>query len=162
MQITTIQPEQYPQIAAIYLQGIATGYATFQTEAPSWLDWDKAHLPTCRLAATIDNDIVGWVALSPVSARPVYKGVAEVSIYIAAPHQGKGIGKALLLAAIKESEANGIWTLQSGIFKENTASIHLHQRCGFREIGFREKVGCINGIWKDNVIMERRSKIVGV
>ncbi|MFC4230629.1 GNAT family N-acetyltransferase [Parasediminibacterium paludis] len=162
MHIITITPNHYPQVAAIYLQGIATGQATFQTEAPTWQEWDKGHLPFCRLAAMVDHALVGWVALSPVSARPVYKGVAELSIYVAAMQRGKGIGKYLLQAAIKESEDNGIWTLQSGIFKDNTSSIQLHLRCGFREIGYREKIGCLNGVWKDNIIMERRSTIIGL
>ncbi len=162
MQLTNIIPEHYAQIEAIYLQGIASGYATFQTTAPTWQEWDKGHLPFCRIAAVLGNDIVGWIALSPVSARQVYKGVAEISIYVAAMQRGKGIGKTLMLAAIKESEDNGIWTLQSGIFKENRSSIQLHLRCGFREIGYREKVGCIDGVWKDNVIMERRSNIIGI
>lgn len=162
MQLTNIIPEHYAQIEAIYLQGIASGHATFQTAAPTWQEWNKGHLPFCRIAAVLGNDIVGWIALSPVSARQVYKGVAEISIYVAAMQRGKGIGKTLMLAAIKESEDNGIWTLQSGIFKENRSSIQLHLRCGFREIGYREKVGCIDGVWKDNVIMERRSNIIGI
>ncbi|MDB5203482.1 MAG: N-acetyltransferase [Ferruginibacter sp.] len=162
MKIVSIQPVHYPQIAAIYLQGIATGHATFQTSAPTWSDWDSSHLKHSRVAAFIGNDLAGWAALSPVSSRCVYEGVAEVSVYIADNYRGKGIGKALLQQLIADSEANNTWTLQSGIFPENTGSIRLHESCGFRQIGFREKIGKMNGVWRDNIIMERRSKIVGL
>lgn len=162
MEIRKLQAEHYPQVAAIYLQGIATRLATFQTEATDWATWDSSHLLIGRIAAFENNDMVGWAALSPVSSRCVYAGVAEVSIYIADNYRGKGIGKALLLNLIEESEAEGLWTLQSGIFAENVSSIKLHEQCGFRMIGYREKIGKKDGIWKDNIILERRSKIVGI
>ena len=162
MEIKKIKAAHYTQIAAIYLQGIATGLATFQTEAPDWETWDKSHLPNCRIAAFENNQMAGWAALSPVSSRCVYTGVAEVSIYIAENFRGKGVGKILLSELIEESEAAGLWTLQSGIFSENKASIKLHEQCGFRIIGYREKIGKKADVWKDNIIMERRSKIVGL
>ncbi len=162
MEIVKIEPAYYPQVADIYLQGIATGIATFQTEATDWETWNKSHLPNCRIAAFEGDQMAGWAALSPVSSRCVYAGVAEVSIYIAEYFRGKGIGKYLLLKLIEESEAAGLWTLQSGIFAENKASIKLHEQCGFRIIGYREKIGNKDGIWTDNIIMERRSQIVGI
>ena len=157
-----IETGYYPQIAAIYLQGIATGVATFQTEATDWEVWDKSHLPNCRIVAFESNQMAGWAALSPVSSRCVYAGVAEVSIYIAENFRGKGVGKYLLSTLIEESETAGLWTLQSSIFSENKASIKLHEQCGFRIIGYREKIGKKGDVWKDNIIMERRSKIVGL
>jgi L-amino acid N-acyltransferase YncA len=162
MEIKPIQETNCPAIAEIYLQGIATGHATFQTEAPEWSVWDKSHLSFCRLGAFENGEMLGWAALSPVSSRSVYEGVAEVSIYVVSNARGKGIGKKLFAQLIKESEENGLWTLQSGIFPENIASIKLHEDMGFRKIGYREKIGNMNGVWRDNVIMERRSKIVGV
>jgi L-amino acid N-acyltransferase YncA len=162
MNIKNIQENNYTAIAEIYLQGIATGHATFQTEVPAWHEWDKSHLSFCRLAAFENDKMLGWAALSPVSSRCVYGGVAEVSIYVATGARGKGIGKKLFAQLIKESEENGLWTLQSGIFPENIGSIKLHEDMGFREIGFKEKIGNMNGLWRDNVIMERRSKIVGI
>jgi phosphinothricin acetyltransferase len=162
MEIKPIQEKDYPTVAEIYLQGIATGHATFQTEAPEWNVWDKNHLTFCRLGAFENEEMLGWAALSPVSSRCVYGGVAEVSIYVASSARGKGIGKKLFAALIDESEINGLWTLQSGIFPENIGSIKLHEELGFRKIGYREKIGNMNGVWRDNVIMERRSTIVGV
>ncbi len=154
--------EHYSQIAEIYADGIATGQATFQTDAPDWPNWDRTHLPHSRIAATDHDEIAGWAALSPVSSRSVYSGVAEVSIYIAQNFRGKGVGKLLMQELIRQSEEHGIWTLQSGIFRENKASISLHEKSGFRIIGYREKVGCMNGIWRDTIIMERRSRKVGI
>ena len=162
MEIKDIKAEHYPQIAEIYSQGIATGVATFQTEAPGWAAWNNSHLPNCRIAAFEDKQMAGWAALSPVSSRCVYAGVAEVSVYVAENFRGKGVGKLLLLQLIEESEQAGLWTLQSGIFPNNTGSIQLHKQCGFRQIGYREKIGKKDGIWRNNIIMERRSKKVGV
>lgn len=161
MEIIELLPEHWEDIRTIYLQGIATKQATFQTEAPSWEEWDKGHLLNLRYVAIIDGAVAGWAALSPVSSRCVYAGVTEVSIYIHEAYRGKGVGRALLQKLINESEANNIWTLQSGIFPENTASIALHKKLGFRTIGYREKVGKMDGVWRDTVLMERRSKITG-
>lgn len=162
MEIKNIEAKDYPQVAAIYKAGIATGMATFQTEATSWEEWDKSHLKECRIAVLENDQMAGWAALTPVSNRCVYAGVAEVSIYVTESFRGKGIGKLLLLQLVAESEKIGLWTLQSGIFAENIASIKLHEYCGFRVIGTREKIGKTDGVWKDNIIMERRSKTVGV
>lgn len=162
MKISHISRDNFPEIVEIYLQGISTQIATFQNEAPSWEEWDKSHLNSCRLVAFLEGKICGWAALSPVSSRCVYSGVAEVSIYIDQEHRGKGIGKALLQELIHQSEKEGIWTLQSSIFSENLPSIKLHESCGFRMVGYREKIGLKNGIWKDNVLMERRSNKIGI
>ena len=150
-------------MARIYKEGIATGFATFETLVPDYKNWDMNHVPECRLVAERNQKILGWVALSPVSGRCVYGGVAEISVYIAESARGKGVGKALLEAVIQESEKEGYWTLQSGIFPENEASIKLHEKVGFRFLGKREKVGkTIHGVWKDNLLFERRSKVVGL
>ncbi|MBP7272562.1 MAG: N-acetyltransferase [Saprospiraceae bacterium] len=162
MEIRKFGQKHFSQIAEIYSQGIETGIATFETQVPDWETWSKAHLPECRIAAFEGETMAGWAALAPVSGRCVYAGVAEVSIYIAEKFRGKRIGTLLLQRLIAESEQIGLWTLQAGIFVENTNSITLHKTCGFRKIGFREKVGQLKGVWKDTVIMERRSKIVGV
>jgi phosphinothricin acetyltransferase len=165
MEVVTIKPMQqkhWKQVKEIYESGIATGIATFETTAPSLEKWDDGHITFARLVAVENNEVVGWTALSPVSNRCVYGGVAEVSVYVAETHKGKGIGKLLLQNLITESERNGIWTLQAGIFTDNVASLKLHKKVGFRVIGHREKIGKINDIWKDNYILERRSKIVGI
>jgi phosphinothricin acetyltransferase len=161
LSIEPMQPADWPAVRAIYREGIATGNATFETEAPEWEQWDSGHLPICRLVARRDGQIVGWAALSPVSGRCVYAGVAEVSVYVAAAARGQGVGKALLAALVAESERAGLWTLQAGIFPENAASLALHRACGFREVGRRERIGQMHGVWRDIVLMERRSKIVG-
>ena len=162
MQIISMQAAHWEQVKTIYESGIATGNATFQTSAPSWEEWDKAHTQHCRLVA-IENDMVlGWAALTPVSGRCVYAGVAEVSVYVAEAARGKGTGSKLMQALISESEGNGFWTLQAGIFPENVASIRLHEQHGFRQVGYREKIGQMNGIWRNTVLMERRSNVVGV
>jgi phosphinothricin acetyltransferase len=149
-------------VVAIYLEGIATGQATFEVNAPSWNDWDATHLPFARLVATSpDERVIGWAALSRVSNRPVYSGVAEVSVYVVADVRGLGIGKALLEELIQESEANGVWTLQAGIFPENHSSVALHRSLGFRLVGRRERIGSQNNRWRDTVLLERRSRIVG-
>jgi L-amino acid N-acyltransferase YncA len=160
--IKPMQQEHWEQVKQIYESGIATGIATFETTAPSLEKWDDGHITFARLVAVQNNQVVGWTALSPVSNRCVYGGVAEVSVYVAETHKGKGIGKLLLQNLITESERNGIWTLQAGIFTENIASVKLHKKVGFRVIGHREKIGKLNDIWKDNYILERRSKIVGI
>ncbi len=152
----------WPRVRAIYLEGIATGQATFETGAPSFAAWDKAHLPFARLIARHVDAIVGWAAISPVSQRCVYGGVAEVSVYVSTSDRGIGIGRKLLNALINESEENGIWTLQAGIFSENVGSLALHRRCGFREVGRRERIGKMNGLWRDTILLERRSITVGI
>lgn len=162
MEIKTIEADDYSQLMQIYLQGITTGHATFQTEAPTWKEWDKSHLPNCRIALFENEIMLGWAALTPVSSRCVYAGVAEVSVYVREGQRQKGVGKQLLSRLIEESENAGIWTLQAGIFPENIASVKLHESCGFRVIGFREKIGCMKGVWRDNLVLERRSKRVGV
>ena len=162
MEIRNITAQDYTQVAVIYAAGIATGIATFQTEPTDWEEWDKSHLKEARIAAFENTIMLGWAALTAVSNRCVYAGVAEVSIYVAENARGKGIGKLLLLQLIRESEKIGLWTLQSGIFSENTASIRLHEQCGFRIIGTREKIGKRDAVWKDNILMERRSKTVGL
>lgn len=156
-----LRPEDWPAVEAIYREGIATGMATFETETPPWEKWDAAHRPDCRLVARDGDRVLGWAALSPVSERCVYAGVAESSIYIAAAARGQGIGKRLLSALISASEAAGIWTLQTGIFPENAASLALHRACGFRIVGTRERIGQLHGVWKDVVFLERRSPVVG-
>lgn len=161
MEIISITKDHYPDIAEIYRQGINTGMATFETAVPSWESWNENKLYHSRLIAFENNEALGWAAVSNVSSRCVYEGVAEVSIYVSENHRGKGVGKILMEHLIKESEANGIWTLQSGMFPENKATIALHQRFGFRIVGYREKIGKLQDVWKDSVIMERRSKVVG-
>ena len=151
----------WPPVRAIYLEGIATGQATFQQDAPEWGPWDQGHLPHSRIVVLKENEVAGWAALSPVSSRPVYRGVAEVSVYIGEHHRGKGLGFRLLQELVRQSEQNGIWTLQASIFPENGASVRIHEQNGFRLMGRREKIARHHGVWRDTVIMERRSKIVG-
>lgn len=159
--ITTMEPGDWPDIERIYLEGIADGNATFETESPGWEKWNAAHHTHSRLIARERGHVVAWAALSPVSSRRVYRGVAEVSIYVAESARGKGIGRALLMELICRSEQNEIWTLQAGIFPENTASIALHKSFGFREVGVRERIGQLHGRWRNTVLLERRSPIVG-
>ena len=156
-----MNPADWPAVRAIYEEGIATGHATFQQEAPAWEQWDAGHLPGCRLVAARSRVVVGWAALSRVSSRDVYAGVAEVSIYVAAGARGGGIGRQLLDALVAESERAGIWTLQAGIFPENLPSLTLHERCGFRVVGRREKLGQMDGRWRDVLLLERRSRSAG-
>ena len=147
---------------AIYLEGIATGQATFETTAPTWEKWDAGHLRKMRLVARGEGgEILGWAALSRVSDRCVYGGVAEVSVYVGERGRGRGVGRALLEALIAASERNEIWTLQAGVFPENAASVRLHLSCGFREVGRRERIGKLNGVWRDTLLLERRSRNVG-
>lgn len=157
-----MNPKDWPKVSSIYQQGIDTGIATLETEVQSWNDWDEGHLSKCRLVACIEDEVVGWAALSPVSDRCVYGGVAEISIYIAEQDREKGIGKQLLESLVQRSEKQGIWTLQAGIFPENKASISVHKTCGFRVVGIREKLGKLKGEWKDVMLLERRSEAVGM
>ena len=159
--IDEMSPGDWEQVRSIYLEGIATGFTTFETEAPSWEKWDAGHLKIARLVFRKGNQVVGWAALSPVSNRYVYRGVAELTISITEQSRGQGIGRALLEALIEQSERNGIWMLQAAIFPENTASVRLHLRCGFREVGRRERIAKLNGVWRDTLLFERRSKTVG-
>lgn len=161
MEIINMEPNHWQDVKDIYEKGIATGHATFQTNAPAWEEWDVSHLKNCRLIALSNGKITGWAALSPISSRCVYSGVAEVSVYIDPSLSGKGIGSLLLQELISKSEKEGIWTLQSGIFPENITSIKIHEKMGFRTLGIREKIGKQHGIWRDTVLMERRSKIAG-
>jgi L-amino acid N-acyltransferase YncA len=160
--IEAMSDSDWPAVAAIYNEGIATGHATFEDTTPDWQEWNAKHLPGCRRVARAGGKVVGWVVLSPVSSRCVYKGVAEVSVYVKASLRGQGIGRMLLAAMVEASEQAGIWTLQSGIFPENVASMAIHQQCGFRLVGYRERLGQMHGAWRDVVLMERRSKVVGV
>lgn len=162
MEIISIGKQHYQAIAEIYKEGIDTGIATFETSVPSWEAWDEGKLKHSRLLAFENNVALGWIALSKVSNRCVYGGVAEVSVYVSESHRGKGVGKILMEKVIVESEAHAIWILQSGMFVENEATIALHKMFGFRIIGYREKIGKLDGVWKDNLMMERRSKIVGI
>jgi L-amino acid N-acyltransferase YncA len=148
-------------VRTIYLDGIATGQATFETTAPAWERWHQSHLPAPRIVAIEEGRVVGWGALSPVSARAVYAGVAEVSVYVGSKSRGQGIGRALLENLIKRSESQGIWTLQASIFPENSASISLHESCGFRKVGTRERIAKLNQIWRNTMLLERRSTIAG-
>jgi phosphinothricin acetyltransferase len=157
-----MQAGDWEQVRRIYLDGIATGNATFETGAPDWEQWDAAHLGFARLVARRQEQIIGWAALSPVSQRCVYGGVAEVSVYVAKDSRQSGVGRKLLQALIDESERNGIWTLQAGMFPENVGSLGLHTACGFREVGRRERIGKLNGRWRDTILLERRSKAVGI
>jgi phosphinothricin acetyltransferase len=152
----------WPAVRAIYEEGIATGNATFEQEPPSWEAWDHSHLAACRLVAEQAGRVVGWAALSGVSDRCVYGGVAEVSVYVAAAARGQGVGRALLQALVDESERQGLWTLQAGVFPENLASVRIHERCGFRIVGRRDKLGRLRDRWRDVLLLERRSAKVGV
>jgi phosphinothricin acetyltransferase len=160
--VDAMEADDWDAVRAIYQEGIATGNATFEKSAPDWEKWDKEHLRACRLVARAGREVLGWAALTPVSGRCVYAGVAEVSVYVAGRARGGGIGLALLSALVSASEQEGLWTLQAGIFPENAASIELHKRAGFRILGTRERLGCLDGRWRDVVLMERRSATAGV
>ena len=153
---------QAPQILEIYRHGIESGMATFETEVPPWEGFEKKYLPHSRIVAVVDDQLVGWAAISSFSSRECYKGVAEVSVYVHAIFQRQGIGRELLRSLIAESEKNGIWSLQSVIHEENRASIHLHEQCGFRYIGYRERIAQLDGIWRTTVLMEKRSNKTGL
>jgi len=154
--VRDLRPQDWPQVAAIFEDGILSGNATFEIVVPSWEAWDAAHTEH-RLVAELDGEIAGWAALSPVSERRCYRGVAENSVYVAAWARGRGIGRALLEELIDRSESAGIWTLQAGIFPENRASVRLHLVCGFRIVGVRERLGESGGVWRDVLLLERRS-----
>lgn len=162
MHIIHLLPVHWDAVKKIYEEGIATGNATFQTAAPDWEEWDRAHAAKPRFIAIDNNEVLGWAAITPVSGRCVYAGVGEVSVYVSEKARGKGIGKKILQMLIKESEKENFWTLQAGIFPENTASLAIHQSCGFRMIGTRERIGKMNGIWRDTVLLERRSDTTGI
>lgn len=156
-QLAPLSEKHFEGVRRIYLQGIASGHATFETECPPWKEWDKKHLEHSRFVASQGETVTGWAALSPVSDRCVYGGVAEVSVYVDSKFAGQGIGYALLTALVESSEERGIWTVQAGVFPENAASVRLHEKCGFKRIGIREKLGKMNGVWRDVLLMERRS-----
>ncbi|MFZ0278628.1 MAG: N-acetyltransferase family protein [Candidatus Sulfotelmatobacter sp.] len=161
-EITPMQPSDWPAVREIYADGIATGQATFETLLPDWETWDCSHRQDCRLIGRSSGQVVGWAALSPVSARRVYSGVAEVSVYVAASARARGVGTVLLKALIEESEQCGVWTLQAGIFPENAASIAIHKSCGFREVGKRQLIGKLGETWRDVLLLERRSLAAGI
>jgi phosphinothricin acetyltransferase len=156
--IRALQREDWAAVAAVYEEGIATRIATFETAAPAWADWDASHLEGHRLVADEDGAVVGFAALAPVSSRCVYEGVAEESVYVAERARGRGLGRALLEALVAGSERGGIWTLQAGVFPENRASLALHHACGFRTVGLRERIGRLDGAWRDVVLLERRTE----
>ena len=159
--IEPMTAQDWEQVRAIYEEGIRSGNATFETSAPNWEQWDKAHLPFCRLVARVAGAVAGWAALSPVSARKAYAGVAEASIYVSGKAQRKGIGTALQEELNRQSETHGIWTLQGVVFAENTASLALLKKAGFREVGRRERIGQLDGRWRDTILLERRSPVIG-
>jgi len=154
-------PGDWEQVRRIFLEGIATGNATFETQPPDWATWHGAHRAEARLVAREAGRVLGWAAISPVSSRAAYRGVAEVSVYVGAAARGRGIGQSLLTELVRQSEAAGVWTLQAAIFPENAASIALHRRCGFRKVGVRKRLGRLAGVWRDVVLLERRSRVVG-
>jgi len=171
LRIVPLRPADWAAVRRVFLEGIATGNATFETEAPDWETWDRAHRPDCRLLARDDDavasaktpfSVLGWAALTRVSQRRSYEGVAEVSVYVAAAARGRGVGRALLEELVRASEAAGVWTLQAGIFPENAASLAIHEACGFRRVGVRERFGRLGGVWRDVVLLERRSGVAGV
>jgi L-amino acid N-acyltransferase YncA len=158
--LRTLLPGDWPAAARIYWDGIRSGLATFETEVPNWDDWDAEHLDAPRLVATVWDEVVGWAALSPVSSRRCYRGVAEDSVYVADGRRGSGLGRLLLDALVRQAETAGIWTVQASIFPENRASVALHLRCGFRIVGARERIGRRDGLWRDTLLLERRANLV--
>lgn len=158
--IRAMLAEDWPKVCQIYQAGIATQMATFETKIPNWSSWDQKYLSIGRLVAVDQKEVIGWTALSPASTRAVYRGVAELSIYIAPDRRGQKVGQTLLRHLIPLTEKAGFWTLQSSVFPENEASIRLHLRHGFRQIGFREKIAQLDGVWKDNLLFERRSNLL--
>ena len=160
--IREMRQDDANDVLDIYGYGLSTRNATFETSVPSWQEWDAKHLNCCRLVFEEGGRVVGWVALAPMSSRACYQGVAEVSVYVAQAYAGRGIGSKLLASAIEESERNGIWTLYVSVFPENLATIRLHERHGFTTLGTRRKIAKLDGRWRDTLILERRSKVVGV
>jgi L-amino acid N-acyltransferase YncA len=158
--IRKLEREDWPEVASIYGAGIDTGDATFETDVPSWEAWDAAHLAENRLVALSEDRVVGWAALAPVSDRCCYEGVAENSVYVAPDAQGQGVGRALLERLVGDSEQAGVWTVQTGVFPENAASVALHLKCGFRVVGLRERLGRLDGAWRDVLFLERRSEVI--
>jgi phosphinothricin acetyltransferase len=162
LRVEKMRAGHWEGVRVVYVEGLATGDATFETEPPDWPRWDASHLDGCRLVALDEGRVAGWAALSRVSAREVYAGVAEVSVYVGEGFRGLGLGRTLLEALVRESEVAGVWTLQASIFPENVASVALHRACGFRAVGRRERVGRLRGRWRDTLLLERRSRVVGV
>jgi phosphinothricin acetyltransferase len=161
LEFAPLVPEDWSRVRRILEEGIATGQATFQTEAPSWGEWDEAHLKQCRMVARLEGEIAGWSALQRYSRRPVYAGAAEVSLYVGQDWRNRGVGKSLLAATVAASEDAGFWTLFAGVFPENAASRAVHASCGFREVGVRERLGKLHGVWRDVLLLERRSSVRG-
>jgi L-amino acid N-acyltransferase YncA len=159
--IDEMRPADWHEVRRIYLEGLATGQATFEVDAPAWPEWDEGHLKHSRLVAREEASVTAWAALAPVSRRPCYAGVAELSLYVTSGRRGRGVGTALLRAVIQASERNGIWSLHGSTFPENTASIQMQLSCGFRIVGRRERIAQLRGVWRDTVITERRSKVAG-
>ena len=162
MKIRKLESADWDAVGHIYEEGIATRNATFETDVPTWESWDDEHISECRFVAEVDGEVRGWAALTPVSDRCVYGGVAEVSVYVAASGRGRGLGSALLAQVVRSSEEAGFWTLQAGLFAENVGSLRLHERAGFRLVGVRERLGKLDGRWRDVLLLERRSERVGV
>lgn len=160
MTIEPLRAEHWPEVAQIYADGIATKNATFETEVPSWESWDSSHLAEHRFVALLEGRVVGWVAVSPVSSRCVYAGVVENSVYVAADARGRGIGRALLEALIASTESAGVWTIETGVFPENDASVRLHKSVGFEVLGRRKRIGRLDGVWRDVLFIERRSAVI--
>ena len=156
MLVRPLDPDDYPAVAAVFAEGIATGLATFETVPPTWEKWDANHLREHRFVAELDGEVVGWAAVVPYSRRAVYRGVGEESVYVAERARGRGVGRALLEAVIESARDGGVWTLQAGIFPDNLASLELHRRLGFREVGIRERIGRLNGVWRDVILLELR------
>jgi L-amino acid N-acyltransferase YncA len=158
-ELRALVPADWAAAKRIYWDGIRSGLASFETELPGWEEWDADHLDAPRLAATVWGEVVGWAALSPVSSRRCYRGVAEDSVYVAAGQRGSGVGRLLLDALVRRAEGVGIWTVQSSVFPENRASLALHLRCGFRIVGVRERIAKRDGLWRDTLLLERRSEL---
>ena len=156
MLVRPLHPDDYPAVAAVFAEGIATGLATFETEVPGWDEWDAAHLPDHRFVAELDGGVVGWIAIVPYSRRAVYRGVGEESVYVAERARGRGVGRALLETVIESARNGGLWMLQAGVFTDNGASLALHRALGFREVGTRERIGQLDDVWRDVVLLELR------